>query len=127
MNTENGLNYERLFEIAKDLKPLCDEWNAAWNETANSDFVPRLVDVTKKVNDAVDPYVAEIAALTNNSESTIRQVYCPKKDDFGSTWFRSQKGPAEFLRNVAAYESYNEKLWTQHSGLERPPTHVLNW
>ena len=125
MTTEHN-TFDRLNEIADLIEPFEAPWFTAfavmgdpndgktgeqqWNE---------LVEATRRLNDAILSHVAEIARVTGNNESTLRQVFCANKEDkvgninahFGGNPAWPGWGPSAFLRCVAKYKSFNTHYW----------------
>jgi len=114
------MNSERIAQIARELKPLYDVAEAAFNQITNgqgniNDDVEAWADAIQAYNLKFESYIPELATVTPNSEATLRQLLAPK-DEF-DTYLIPQE-----LMNVANYNSFNSKLWTENSGLERAPT-----
>lgn len=106
--------FEGLNAIAAAIEPAEADWTAAWLEIDNKAgvaFETLMVEVTAKLNAAIETHVDEIARITGNSSSTIRQSYAPKEKL--DVWFTapSLQSPSAYLRNVAKYQSFNAQFW----------------
>lgn len=102
--------------VAQRLRAIADE--LVLESSRASHWIARMIDgkgtqglerANAALNAAFDPYVAEVAVLTGNSESTLRQVYGPKAM---MQWFRSVS-TTEFLRCVAQYETFSLSRWRE--------------
>lgn len=121
--------------IADAIAPLVPAYHAAWAAIGNTGKTAMqelavLAAARKRLNDAIEPHVAEVARLTGNSEGSIRMMGSPK-DEY-DTWFVHSSGdPAEFLRNVARFRSFNSNFWTAQGwlgygkGIDLPPAQRL--
>ncbi|WP_404667129.1 hypothetical protein [Roseateles asaccharophilus] len=121
--------------IADAIAPLVPAYHAAWAAIGNTgktamEELAVLAAARKQLNDAIEPHVAEVARLTSNNEGSIRMMGCPK-DEY-DTWFVHSSGdPAEFLRNVARFRSFNTNFWTSQGwlgygkGIDLPPAQRL--
>lgn len=111
---------KRINAMSQHLAPLyvpiaeANQALAGWGNTHKT--LARLEVAAKIYNRALDQLMPELAQLTNNSPSTLRMVFRPS-DEF-SVGLTPEK-----IRNVAHYRSFNERLWTRYSGMERPPTY----
>lgn len=110
----------RINAISQSLVPIFQVVDAAYVAARDGrDTVKREAAWAKAAADynrAVDAVLPEIASLTHNSVSTLRQVFQPR--DAYSTPLTP-----DFLRNVAHYASFKAELWTAHSGQFREPTY----
>lgn len=120
--------FDRLNEIADALEPFVGSWQAAWrNVGRGADTATEMKELdrtTDALNAAIEPYVEEVARVTNNSVSTLRQVYAPRsaEDRRWHAWFSGSSSPAQFLRNVAKHRSFNETHWAaQERKTQRTP------
>lgn len=117
------MNSRRIFEIGNELQPFQDAVVSAFEAYADNPREQKAawLAAVDRLNEAVEGYILELSQLTPNSEHTLRQAFAPKGQ--GDTWFGDK--PADFLRNVARYDSFNDKLWTKYSGMERAPTNYF--
>lgn len=110
----------RINAMSQHLAPLfapIAEANQALAGWGNTNKTLASLEVAAEIyNRAPDQLMPELAQLTNNSPSTLRMVFRPS-DEFSVGLTPSK------LRNVAHYRSFNERLWTRYSGMERPPTY----
>lgn len=100
----------RLHAIADELIVESTRVSHAIDQLLQDGGTARLVRAVRGLNDAMDPFIGEIARLTGNAEPTLRQTYAPT--DPGVQWFRAPSA-TEFLRCVAQYESFNLRSWRE--------------
>ncbi len=124
-----------LERIADAIAPLVPAYMDAWSrlgrtEKTGAEELDDLVAMQRQLNSAIEPHVDDIARLTGNPASTIRQAYQPK--DVYDVWFVQSNGdPAEFIRNVARFRSFNVDFWTNQGwmgygkGIDLPPPQRL--
>lgn len=124
-----------LERIADQIAPFVPSFHAAFDAVGKTDMsgadeLAAIAAARKALNDAIEPHVAEIARLTGNSESNIWMMGAPK-DEY-DTWFTPAHGdPAEFVRNVARFRSFNTNFWTSQGwlgygkGIDLPPPERL--
>lgn len=124
-----------LERIAAAIEPFVGPYHAAFDalgktDKSGSEELADLAAARKALNDAIEPHVDAVAKLTGNSADTIRMVSAPK-DEF-DTWFTHSSGdPAEYLRNVARFRSFNTNAWTAGGwlgygkGIDLPPPQRL--
>jgi len=106
--------------VARELKPV---YQAVLDALASIDGdggsgvdqMKDLVAACAVYNTKFREYLPYLASATPNSVTTLSQAFAPK--DIFSTY----PNP-EFLMNVANYNSFNSKLWTENSGFYRAPT-----
>lgn len=116
-NTFDGLN-----AIADEIEPLEPDWKACFEAVGDMDAYDALVAATRALNAVIEPHVDEIARITGNSASTLRQVYNPR--DEIESWFGTGPGPgslspSQFLRNVAKFKSFNIEYWKSKGWSEK--------
>lgn len=102
-------------------------WHQAFDEITSSEksgaeAFADVVAATQRLNAVIAVHIPEIARLTGNSESTLRQVYCGGDEiaaHFGGSAGIAGFGPAHVLRMVAKYQSFNTAYWDSQ-GYEFP-------
>lgn len=130
MTTESD-KFHGLYEIAAQIEPFEKAWFDAFEQiltpgtrkTGAQEWA-ELVEATRVLNEAIEPHIDMVATITENNPSTIRQVFCTKKDDgsgnidayFGGNPAHRGWGPSEFLRCVADYKSFNTNYWISKVG-----------
>lgn len=116
------MNWERIFQIACSLKPLYDAQESAFEAVLVSQGGPEGIEVLmaqwvesiEAYNAAVWSYLPEIAKITNNSLNNMQMLFSARD------MYHTRKDP-EYLRQVANYGSFNDRLWSRNSGLWRSP------
>jgi hypothetical protein len=111
---------KRIFEIAKLLNPVYEQVDTAFQNLFGPDMdgeklMREWAEACYQYNRVAGGFLREIAILTGNNPETLEQVFRPR--DAYSTF-----PTPTFIANVARYESFNDKLWTKYSGMEREPT-----
>jgi hypothetical protein len=117
------MDHQKVYEIACVLKPLYDESEVVFSHILGSPSIHgSTVDLMAKwealcvaYNEKLYDLTADLGEATNNSMINMQMLLI--KDRKEITWT-----PHDLL-NVANYESFNSKLWSNFSGLQRPPTH----
>lgn len=103
----------RLNEIATLIAPHEAPWVHAWKlmDTDATADVNAITKASAQLNAVIASHVKEIAYLTRNSESTLRQCYEPK--EFGAAWFVGSGAilPSKFIQQVAKHKSFNTNYW----------------
>jgi hypothetical protein len=118
----NATNWARLFAIACELKPAYDAQEAAFNAllygTENTNVCEdRWYAASLAYNEQVMGYAAELGELTGNSSDNTRMVLRGTSALPGGLCVAP-----DYLRQVANYGSFNDKLWSKSSGFYREPT-----
>lgn len=110
--------FEKILGIAERVQPLEDRYVEAWQ---TFDAVPTMegyrtfVKAVAKINAEIEKEIPLLADLTENSISNMR-TFAPR--DEANVWFNTQR-PAEFLRKVAKYQSFNEEYWRGRERLNK--------
>lgn len=104
-----------LLAIADEVAPLFPPVKVAWAQIGRTDAgcmaeVQFLKDAIAPLNALISGKVAEIASLTQNSPDSIRSIGAPR-DEF-DVWFSGSQDPAEYLRCVAHFRSFNVHSWS---------------
>ena len=107
----------KIWDLAQSLRPAYAEYERILDMAVDAGLPERLAAAMNRYNDAVTKILPLIAQLTPNSESTLRQVFMPEGD--------ISKLTPDFLERVAQYQSFNDRLWTQYSGMEQAPTYSI--
>lgn len=113
-----SVNTEALYRIAQALKP-AQERIAAFVAAMQSpgldaDKWQALLDTVPEINAMIEPHIDGIAAATPNSAAVLRSAYAPTEsaDGSGHLFWTHTDFPADFVANVARYQSFNEDYWT---------------
>jgi hypothetical protein len=104
--------FDRLNDIAAVIEPFEAEWLRAWVPDSSLNMDAALTASAAKVNEAIEPFIDEVAKVTNNSADTIRQAYRPRHAYH--VWFGGDRSASEFLRNVAKHSSFNTNFWAEN-------------
>lgn len=102
---------KRLLEIAGELEPIFKEAEAQFKNNEFDAWFAKKEEYAQRVRS----YSAEIGRLTKNSEDNIKCA-------LGVFTLKGDAAKPEFIKNVARYDSFNDKLWSRYSGMESTPT-----
>lgn len=104
----------RIKELATRLRPHFEAFEREF-PVPSGDFSNRLTHAADAYHAELRRLLPELAALTGNSLSTLASTMIPlDRSDIRLT--------PDYLRNLAHYGSFNERLWSRHSGQYREPT-----
>lgn len=103
-----SFDVEVLLKAADAIERHCQAWREVMHAPAS--MQEDLEHACAIVNAEAEQWVDRIAEATNNSSERLRSVFKPRSSC--DLWFDSE--PADFLRKVAQYRSFNRIYWAEH-------------